>query len=155
MKTNRVWMSLGLAAAALVAAPLGAHAQTAPNYNYIGIGGSNQGFAINGKATVAEHVSLRPAVITDFNFNDDADVNYVLPVTYDFNAVDGQDRLYPFLGGGINGALGNDSTIEFAVTGGADYRINRHLLVNGSLNWAPFQGGGENVSFIAGVGYGF
>jgi hypothetical protein len=156
MKFNRVWLTVGLAAAALVAVPLSAQAQTAPDYHYVGIGGSDEGFVINGKISVADHLSVRPAVATDFNFEDGDDVNYVLPITYDFNAIDGQERLYPFLGAGINGQLGDNSDVELAVTGGADYRINERWLVNGSVVWSPFSDGPtDDVDFMAGVGYSF
>ncbi|MEM9165026.1 MAG: YadA-like family protein [Cyanobacteria bacterium P01_F01_bin.4] len=155
MKFNRILLTVGLAAAAIVAAPLAANAQTAPDYNYIGIGGSDEGFAVNGKITVHDNLSVRPAVSTDFDFDDGDDVSYVLPLTYDFDAVDGQGRLFPWLGAGINGDIGDDSDIEFAVTGGADYRVTEQFLVNGSVVYSPFQDGGDDVGFVAGVGYSF
>lgn len=152
---NRILCSLGLTAAVLAAAPLTAFAQEAPDYNYIGIGGSDEGFVVNGKISLSEHLSVRPAVATDFNFDDGDDVAYVLPITYDFNSVDPNGRLNPFLGAGINGEIGDDSTIEAAVTGGADYRVNNQWLVNGSVVWSPFQDGSDDVDFIAGLGYSF
>ncbi|NEP18726.1 MAG: hypothetical protein F6J97_17805 [Leptolyngbya sp. SIO4C1] len=155
MKFNRVLFTVGLAAATLIAAPLAANAQTVPDYDYVGIGGSDEGFVLNGKVTLSDNLSVRPAVATDFDFDDSEDVSYVLPITYDFNSVDPQARLYPWLGAGINGDIGEDSDIEFAVTGGADYRFNEDFLVNGSVVWSPFQDGGDDVGFIAGVGYTF
>lgn len=152
---NRILYPLGITAAVLLAAPFTALAQTAPDYNYAGIGGSDEGFTINGKLSLSENLSVRPAVSTDFDFDDDEDVNYVLPITYDFNAVDPDGHLYPFLGAGINGELGDDSTIEAAVTGGADYRFNDTWLINGSVVWSPFQDGSDDVDFIAGIGYSF
>ncbi|MEL6136069.1 MAG: hypothetical protein AAFR42_01470 [Cyanobacteria bacterium J06628_6] len=155
MKLNRTLIATGLAAAAIVAAPLAANAQTAPDYNYVGIGGGDDGFVINGKVTLSDHLSVRPAVATDFDFDDGDDVNYTLPVTYDFNSLDSQGRLFPFIGAGIDGQIGDDSDIEFAVTGGADYRINENFLVNGSVVWSPFQDGDDDVDFMAGIGYSF
>lgn len=152
---NRILCTLGLSAAVLAAAPLTAFAQEAPDYNYFGIGGGDEGFAVNGKVTLSENLSVRPAVSTDFDFNDGEDVVYVLPITYDFDSVDPGGRLYPFLGAGINGELGDDSSIEAAVTGGADYRVTDKWLVNGSVVWSPFQDGSDDVDFIAGVGYSF
>ncbi|MEL6249123.1 MAG: hypothetical protein AAFR15_14060, partial [Cyanobacteria bacterium J06627_15] len=70
MKLNRTLIATGLAAAAIVAAPLAANAQTAPDYNYVGIGGGDDGFVINGKVTLSDHLSVRPAVATDFDFDD-------------------------------------------------------------------------------------
>lgn len=155
MKLNRTLIATGLAAAAIVAAPLAANAQTVPAYNYVGIGGGDDGFVINGKVTLSDHLSVRPAVATDFDFDDGDDVNYTLPVTYDFNSLDSQGRLFPFIGAGIDGQIGDDSDIEFAVTGGADYRINENFLVNGSVVWSPFQDGDDDVDFMAGIGYSF
>ncbi len=155
MFVNRILCSLGLTAAVLAAAPLTAFAQEAPDYNYVGIGGSDEGFVVNAKVSLSEHLSVRPAVSTDFDFNDGEDVNYVLPITYDFNALDEAGRINPFLGAGINGELGDDSSIEAAVTGGTDYRVNDQWLVNGSVIWSPFQDGSDDVDFIAGIGYSF
>ncbi|MGD1857530.1 MAG: YadA-like family protein [Leptolyngbyaceae cyanobacterium] len=152
---NRILCTLGLTTAVLAAAPLTALAQEAPDYNYFGIGGSDEGFVVNGKVSLSDNLSVRPAVATDFDFDDGEDVVYVLPVTYDFNAVDPDGRLNPFVGAGISGELGDDSSIEAAVTGGADYRFNDKWLVNGSVVWSPFQDGSDDVDFIAGVGYSF
>ncbi|EKV03871.1 outer membrane protein W [Leptolyngbya sp. PCC 7375] len=155
MMFNRILCTLGLTAAVLAAAPLTAFAQEAPDYNYVGIGGGDEGFVVNGKLSLSDNLSVRPAVSTDFDFDDDEDVAYVLPITYDFNSLDPAGRLNPFLGAGINGELGDDSSIEAAVTGGADYRVNDKWLVNGSVVWSPFQDGDDDVDFIAGVGYSF
>ncbi|MEA5466628.1 hypothetical protein [Leptothoe sp. PORK10 BA2] len=152
---NRILCSLGLTAVVLAAAPLTASAQEASDYNYVGIGGSDEGFVVNGKISLSEHLSVRPAVSTDFDFDDSEDVNYVLPITYDFNALDAAGRVNPFLGAGISGELGDDSSVEAAVTGGTDYRVTNNWLVNGSVVWSPFQDGSDDVDFIAGIGYSF
>ncbi|MEM9151231.1 MAG: hypothetical protein AAGB19_12350, partial [Cyanobacteria bacterium P01_F01_bin.3] len=62
MKLSRIWAPLGLAATVLLAAPFGASAQQAPSYNYIGLGGGDNGFVLNGKVTLYDNVSLRPEV---------------------------------------------------------------------------------------------
>ena len=155
MKFNRIVLTIGLAAVAIFAAPLTANALTPPNYNYIGIGGSDEGFTVNGKINLHDNLSVRPAIITDFNFDDSDDVSYIVPLTYDFNAFGGQGRLFPWLGAGVNGDIGADSNVDFAVTGGADYRINEQFLVNGSVVWSPFQEGDDEVGFLAGIGYSF
>jgi opacity protein-like surface antigen len=155
MQVNRVLVTLGLAAAAMIASPLAANAQTAPNYNYVGIGGSDDGFMVNGKVTLSDHLSVRPAVSTDFDFDDNDDANYVLPVTYDFNALGADTNLYPYLGAGIRGNIGDNSETDFAVVGGVDYRINERFLVNAGVNWAPFQDNGDDVGVTAGIGYSF
>jgi hypothetical protein len=152
MKLSRIWAPLGLAAAALLAVPSGAFAQTAPDYNYAGIGGGNDGFVVNGKLSVSDNVSIRPEVATDFDFNDGEDVSYLVPVTYDFNSV-GTDnyQFNPFLGAGVAGEVGEDSTAEFAVVAGADYRFARNYVANGSVNYSPFADNDE-VGFTVGVG---
>ncbi|MBX2865990.1 MAG: YadA-like family protein [Leptolyngbyaceae cyanobacterium MAG.088] len=155
MMFNRILYTLGLTAAVLAAAPLTASAQTPGDYNYVGIGGSDEGFVVNGKLSLSENLSVRPAVSTDFDFDGDADVAYVLPITYDFTSLDPNGRLNPFLGAGINGEIGDDSSVEAAVTGGADYRFNDQWLVNGSVVWSPFNNGSDDVDFIAGIGYSF
>ncbi|MEO0867223.1 MAG: hypothetical protein AAFY17_02015 [Cyanobacteria bacterium J06642_11] len=152
---KQILYTLGLTAVVLGTVPLTASAQTAPDYNYAGIGGSDEGFTVNGKLSLSDNLSVRPAISTDFDFDDDEDVTYVLPITYDFNAVDPNGNLYPFLGAGINGELGDDSSLEAAVTGGADYRLNETWLINGSVVWSPFQDGSDDVDFIAGIGYSF
>ncbi|MEO0351346.1 MAG: hypothetical protein AAF282_14995 [Cyanobacteria bacterium P01_A01_bin.15] len=155
MLFNRILCTLGIATVAIAAAPMTASAQNASDYNYVGIGGSDEGFVVNGKLSLSENLSVRPAVATDFDFDDGEDVVYVLPITYDFDAVGPDGRLNPFIGAGINGELGDDSSIEMAVTGGTDYRVNDQWLVNGSVVWSPFADGNDDVDFIAGVGYSF
>jgi hypothetical protein len=152
MKLSRIWAPLGLAAAALLAIPSGAFAQTAPNYNYVGIGGGDDGLVINGKLSIADNVSIRPEVATDFDFNDSEDVSYLIPITYDFNSV-GTDnyQFNPYLGAGVGGAIGEDSTAEFAVVAGADYRFAKKYIANGSVNYSPFADNDE-IGFSVGVG---
>jgi len=144
----------GFVSAGLFAFPLKASAQQLPDYNYVGICGGDDGFVLNGKLTVGDNLSIRPAVATDFDFDDGEDVSYLLPLTYDFNAVDTAENVYPFVGTGIGGELGDDSTIEFAVTGGIDYRISDRWVANGSVSYLPFAEG-DDADFILGVGYTF
>ncbi len=146
--------SVGLAIAALLAFPLKASAQQLPDYSYVGIGGSDDGFVINGKVTVYDNLSIRPSVATDFDFDDGEDVSYLLPLTYDFNAVDPDGNLYPFVGTGIGGTLGSDSSVDFALTAGLDYRVGDRWVANGAVNYLPFAETDE-VDFTLGVGYVF
>ena len=155
MKLSRIWTQLGLAAALLLAIPFGAQAQVlrsaeAPNYNYIGIGGSDEGFVVNSKFSVADNVSIRPELATDFDFDDDEDVSYLVPITYDFR---GGAGFSPFVGAGISGDIGDDDVdVEFATVAGVDYRFADNYVANGSLNYAPFADDDE-VGFTLGVGY--
>ena len=153
MKRTFGLVSAGLAAA-LLAFPLKVIAQQTPDYNYVGIGGGDDGFVVNGKISLDENLSIRPSVATDFDFNDSEDVSYLLPLTYDFNAVDAGNSLYPFFGTGIGGDLGDDSTLEFALTAGLDYRFADDWVANGSVNYLPFAEADE-VGFTVGVGYVF
>ncbi|EDX83444.1 outer membrane insertion C-terminal signal domain protein [Synechococcus sp. PCC 7335] len=143
-----------LATAALAALPLSAFAQQLPDYSYVGLGGGDDGFVINSKITLGDNFSIRPSVATDFDFDDSEDVSYLLPITYDLNAVDGGGRVYPFVGAGLGGDLGDDSTIDFAITGGVDYRFANRWVANGAVNYLPFADGDE-VDFSLGVGYTF
>jgi hypothetical protein len=152
MKLSRIWAPLGLAAATILAVPFGAFAQTAPNYNYVGIGGGDDGFLVNGKLSVAENISIRPEVATDFDFNDSEDVSYLLPITYDFNSIGtGNYQINPYLGAGATGAIGEDSSVELAVVAGADYRFAKKYVANGSVNYSPFADNDE-IGFSVGVG---
>jgi hypothetical protein len=148
---SRLSATFAIAAAALLAAPFGAFAQTAPDYNYVGIGGGDDGFVVNGKLSVSDNISIRPEVATDFDFNDSEDISYLVPITYDFNSV-GTDnyQFNPFLGAGVTGAIGEDSNTEFAVVAGADYRFANKYVANGSVNYAPFADNDE-VGFTVGV----
>ena len=142
MKFNRVLTTVGLTAATVAAVASGASAQEIPNY--IGIGGSDEGLAINGKVAIQDNISIRPAIMTDFAFEDNDDVNYVVPVTYDFNNL-GRSGLSPFVGTGVMGNIGDNSDVEFALTAGTDYRINDRLIANGSVNWAFPTDGWKNT----------
>ena len=153
MKLSRIWAPLGLAAAALLSFSSSALAQEAPSYNYIGIGGGDDGFVVNGKLSIADNVSIRPEVATDFDFDDDEDVSYLVPITYDFNSVDfGEQALNPFFGAGVTGDIGDDSDIEFALVAGTDYRFAEKYVANASVNYAPFADNDE-VGFTVGLGY--
>jgi opacity protein-like surface antigen len=155
MKFSRISATLAVAAAALLAVPFGAHAQEAPNYNYVGIGGGDNGFVVNGKLSVADNVSIRPEVATDFDFNDESDVSYLVPITYDLNTVGtGNTAFNPFVGTGVAGDIGEDSTVDWALVAGADYSFAERYVANASVNYTPFSDGDE-VGFTAGLGYRF
>jgi len=155
MKLSRIWAPLGLAAAAILAVPFGAFAQQAPSYNYVGIGGGDDGFVVNGKLSIADNVSIRPEIATDFDFDDAEDVSYLVPITYDFNAIgNGRAAFNPFIGAGATGSIGDNSDIDFALVAGTDYRFARNYVANASVNYAPFADNDE-VGFTAGIGFVF
>lgn len=158
MKFSRLWAALGLATISLLAMPFNAQAQrirtaAAPNYNYVGIGGGDNGFVVNSKLSVASNLSLRPEIATDFDFEDGEDISYLVPITYDFNSVGtGNAAFNPFIGAGISGDIGDDSDVEFAVVAGADYRFANKYVANGSINYEPFADDDE-IGFTLGLGY--
>ncbi|EDX87273.1 hypothetical protein S7335_4981 [Synechococcus sp. PCC 7335] len=152
---SRLSATVAIAATALLAVPFTAQAQTFPNDSYIGIGGSEDGLVINGKLSIVDNLSVRPSIATDFNFDDDEDVSYLVPITYDFSVGAGRATFEPFVGAGIGGELGgdgDDDAIDFALVAGTDYRFARNYVANGSINYKPFAGD-EEVGFTAGIGY--
>ncbi|MEL6553517.1 MAG: hypothetical protein AAFQ63_08670 [Cyanobacteria bacterium J06621_11] len=150
---TRLSATLAIAAAALLSASSGAFAQEVPSYNYVGIGGSEDGFLVNGKLSVADNISIRPSIATDFDFDDDEDVSYLVPITYDFNTIgNGRTAFNPFIGAGVSGDIGDDSDVEFSLVAGTDYRFAQNYVVNGAVNYSPFADEDE-VGFTAGIGY--
>jgi hypothetical protein len=135
---------------AMAATADGASAQSANDYNYIGVGGSDEGFVVNGKAKLTNNLSLRPAVMTDFD-----DFTFLIPVTYDFSPLSdtGNDSLLPFAGAGVRIDDDGDENVALLLTGGADYRINDSWVANASAN-VSFIGDTE-FDFTLGVGYSF
>lgn len=140
----------GLTVSAVAVSASQASAQSVNDYNYIGIGGSDEGFVINGKATLSDQLSLRPAAVTEFD-----DFTFLIPVTYDFNSPSqtGEDKILPFAGGGVRIDTEGDENFGLLLTGGADYRITDKWVANGSAN-VSFIGDTE-FDFILGVGYSF
>ena len=122
-------------------------------YNYIGLGASDGGFAVNGKIELAKQLSLRPAVLTDIEFDDDTEVTIIAPVTYDFESPFKNGKLLPFAGAGLGGTTRDDGSVGLTVTGGVDYRASDKLTANGSVIWLPFDD--DRVDFIVGLGYNF
>lgn len=140
----------GLVAGMLLATPA-AFAQD--KYHYIGLGATDRGFAANGKFEVGQQLSVRPAILTDVDFEDDTEVTAILPVTYDFESPFKNEKFLPFAGAGIGGTTEDDGSVGLTVTGGADYRASDKLTANGSVIWLPFDD--DRVDFIIGLGYNF
>lgn len=157
----RLISALSVAAIALAASPFAAKAQEAPtDYNYVGagvgigdVGDSDVGLAINGKFTVADHVSIRPGVISDLEFGADGETVILAPVTYDFNSITPNGKLLPFVGGGVSVSTEGAGAVGPLVTAGVDYRITDRWVANGSVNWSIY--GDSQVNGIVGVGYSF
>ncbi|WP_026072767.1 hypothetical protein [Nodosilinea nodulosa] len=162
MKTRSIAaIALSLTAASLAALPMAANAQDAPtDYNYVGagvavgnLGNSDVGLSVNGKATVADHISVRPGVMSDLNFSNNGETVFLLPVTYDFNPVTPNGRLMPYVGGGLSVSTQGAGAVGPLVTGGVDYRISDHVVANGAVNWSIY--GNSQVNGTVGLGYTF
>jgi outer membrane protein W len=150
-------IALGIAGAAIAAMPMTAQAQELPtDYNYVGAGvgiGDDVGLSINSKITVGDHISVRPGVITDFNFSGNGQTTFLLPVTYDFNAITPDGKLFPYVGGGVSAVTGNDSRVGPMATAGVDYRISDRVTLNGGVNVSFYNN--TRVNGVVGVGYTF
>lgn len=150
-----------LAIAGTVALASSASAQTSPtDYNYVGVGvgvgelgDSDLGLAVNSKITVGNQVSVRPGLITDFDFSDDGQTSFMLPVTYDFNPITQNGKLLPYAGGGVAAKTGDDSDIAPLLTAGIDYRVTDKVTLNGAVNWSIYED--SEVNGVVGVGYTF
>ncbi|MBE7382519.1 MAG: outer membrane beta-barrel protein [Leptolyngbya sp. SIO1E4] len=160
MKTQLLsLMALGLTGAAVLAPA--AQAQTAPtSYNYVGagvgfgeIGDSSVGLAINSKLTLGNNVSVRPGIISDLDFSSDGETAFHVPITYDFNAISPDGKLFPYAGAGVAAITGDDSDIGPLLTAGVDYRITDKVTVNGAVNWSIYDN--SQVNGVVGVGYTF
>ncbi|MBD2256925.1 hypothetical protein [Pseudanabaena sp. FACHB-2040] len=153
-------ISLGLAAAAIAVMPTAANAQTAAtDYNYIGagvgaggLGGSNIGLSVNSKLSVADQVSVRPGVITNFDFDSEGTIISV-PVTYDLAPITDDGRLLPYVGGGVSVVTGGNTSVGPMATAGVDYRLNDNFVLNSGVN-VSFTGN-TRVNGTLGVGYTF
>ena len=122
--------------------------------NYVGIGAASGGFVVNGRILIGEDLSLRPALMTDVEFNDDSEVTIFLPVTYDFESPFETLNINPFAGVGLGGSnQDNQGNIGAILTAGADYSLNERLVLNGSVIQSLFDG--DSTDFIVSLGYRF
>ncbi len=148
------WLTWGFVSAIILANPATALAQG--KFNYIGLGATDEGFAANAKIELAEQLSIRPAVLTDVEFDDDTEVTVIAPITYDFESPFKNGKLLPFAGAGIGGTSRDDGSVGLTVIGGVDYRASNKLTANGSVIWLPFDDTKDDeVDFIVGLGYNF
>lgn len=159
MKTRSIAaIALGLTAATMAALPMAANAQDAStDYNYVGAGvgiSDDIGLSVNSKFTVADNISVRPGVISDLDFNGaDGETVFLLPVTYDFNAVTPNGRLLPYLGGGLSVSTEGSTSVGPMLTGGVDYRITERIVANGAVNVSFYDN--TRVNGSVGLGYNF
>ncbi len=162
MKTRFIAaIALGLTAASMAVLPMAASAQEkTTDYNYVGagvgigdLGTGDVGLSINSKVTVADNVSVRPGVISDLNFSSSGESVFLLPVTYDFNAVTTDGRLLPYAGAGLSVSTEGEWAVGPLLTAGVDYRITDRVVANGAVNWSIY--GNSQVNGTIGLGYTF
>ncbi len=136
--------------------------------SYIGIGGNiglgtgdtalgEGSFAIFSKIGLTRNLSVRPAVL----FSDNASI--LIPVTFDFiplvtRATETTTeavgfRASPYIGPGIIISTGNNSTVDFLLTGGVDIPVTERLSVTAQINASFFDN--VAVGLLLGVGFNF
>ena len=118
--------------------------------NYIGVGGSNRGAALESKFAFNNHFSFRPMAIDNLKF-DNQKGDFSLPVTYDFQPVLG--KLQPYAGGGLGITAGDNSDLGGMFTAGVDYPINKSVTANAGVNYDVF--GDSHVDGVLGVAANF
>lgn len=131
-----------------------------PGANYLGVGGGlgltgetalgDLGFAIISKLRLTRLFSFRPAVVIS------GDVDFLLPITYDFPVERGpfeRINFAPYLGAGAT-VTSSGSHFGGLLTGGVDIPISRQFTANASLN-LDFTGSSVGLGFIFGLGYNF
>ena len=118
--------------------------------NYVGVGGSNRGAALESKFAFNDHFSIRPMAIDNLK-SDGQKGDFSLPVTYDFHPVLG--KLQPYVGGGLGVTAGDNSDLGGMFTAGADYPINKNLTANANVDYDAF--GDNNVNGVVGIAANF
>ena len=118
--------------------------------NYVGVGGSNRGAALESKFAFNDHFSIQPMAIDNLK-SDNQQGDFSLPVTYDFKPVLG--KLQPYVGGGLGVTAGDNSDLGGMFTAGADYPINKSLTANANVNYDAF--GDNNVDGVLGIAANF
>jgi len=130
--------------------------------SYIGVAGNigfsgatatgGGAFVVNSKIGLTPTVSVRPSVVIG------EDVDFLIPVTYDFGFRSedpfAATPFSPFAGGGLAISTSSDSNIGFLLTGGVDVPLSREFVANAALN-AAFMENTTDVGIVIGVGYTF
>ena len=130
--------------------------------SYIGVAGNigfsgatatgGGAFVVNSKIGLTPTVSVRPSVVIG------EDVDFLIPVTYDFTFQSDDPftsiPIAPFAGGGLAISTSSDSNIGFLLTGGVDVPLSREFVANAALN-AAFMENTTDVGIVIGVGYTF
>ena len=115
--------------------------------NYIGVGGSNRGAALDSKIGITNRISVRPLAIDNFKSDDEQEGNFAFPITYDFQPVIG--KLQPYAGAGVGINTEGSDDVGPMLTAGVDYPISKNLTLNGSVNFDAY--GDNDVNGILGI----
>ena len=115
--------------------------------NYIGVGGSNRGAALNAKISLTNRISFRALAIDNFQSDDEQEGNFAFPITYDFQPVIG--KLQPYAGAGVGINTEGSDDVGPMLTAGLDYPISKNLTLNGSVNFDAY--GNNDVNGILGI----
>ena len=124
--------------------------QTVPNY--IGLGGSNRGVALESKYALNNRFSVRPMAIGDLDSGNEFG-DFSVPITYDLQPFAGLSRLHPYAGAGIGASTRGDDNFGAVLTTGADYPINNRLTANANATYDVF--GNNDLNAVVGVAANF
>lgn len=142
-------ITLALTCATVIALPRMASAQetypTQKTADYIGVGATNRGPALDAKLSLTKNLSLRPMAIGNDLSGSNKDVTIYAPLTYDFSQ--GTGGLKPFIGVGPSVKTEKGGDFGGVVTAGADYPINKRLNATGAVDVGLF-GNSEVDGFI-------
>lgn len=148
--------SLLLVLAILTAAFVGVQpAQAQIGQNNVGpsvIFGSGQtSIGVDARFGISDNLSLRPNI-----YFPDSATTFGAAVTYDFQAVDPDRKLTPYLGLGarFNSGSGNNNTTTAYLTAGADYNMDSSIVLKGNLS-VPFSSNGATTTVGLGAGFRF
>lgn len=130
--------------------PTNVFAQTADTYVGAGVKTDDSSLGVISKVKITD-LNLKASFLDGATlsarpnaFFGGGDVDLSVPVTIDVPLT---NKITPFAGVGVNYDTSGDDDIGVYATVGADYRINRKLVANGTVNI------GEDTSLVIGIGY--